>query len=288
MEGTQKPWWLRRSVCCCLGFVKPFSYLVPALKVPDNCSADNFIIKLNMSGWQSLSCLLLFFYLTVCSLTPGTGDEGNMPFSDYLPLVPARRLLSFQPHKRIKPNSISQLPPFPPSSSPLGSTALLLTILAIHICWPKPNWRAHHFLLCFSLFSPLLIYFNQNIYVSQIHLCVKKIFWGKKKKAGGLSRVEVVLCFSQKKQETGGRALDRSLLAKEPKQLQGGRKASKLSVTFNVTVKYFSHQLQYWLHSSHSGSLSEQETKKEKMYFLLPRVQERNLSTIIGFCLKQC
>lgn len=49
-----------------------------------------------MSGWQRLSCLVLFSSLTVCSLTPGTGDEGNMQFSDYLPLVPARSLLSLQ------------------------------------------------------------------------------------------------------------------------------------------------------------------------------------------------
>lgn len=226
MEGTQKPWWLRRSVCCCLGFVKPFSYLVPALKVPDNCSADNFIIKLNMSEWQSLSCLLLFFYLTVCSLTPGTGDEGNMPFSDYLPLVPARRLLSFQPHKRIKPNSISHLPPFPPSSSPLGSTAHLLTILAIHICGPNPNWWAHHFLLCFSLFSPLLIYFNQNVYVSQIHLCVKKNFLGKKRKSGRFEQSwDSSLLFSK---ETGNRwQSTRPEFACKRAQTVAGRKESK-------------------------------------------------------------
>lgn len=95
MEGTQNPWWIR-SVCWCLGFVKPFSYIVPALKILGNCSADNFIIKLNMSGWQRLSCLIFFVsQLVHCDSVTDSRNRMRGPYNFLIshPLVPARRLL---------------------------------------------------------------------------------------------------------------------------------------------------------------------------------------------------
>jgi len=65
---------------------------------------------------------------------------------------------------------------------------------------------------------------------------VKKKFH-KKEKADGLSRFEIILYFSQKKQETGGTTLDLSLLVKKTKQLQGEMKASKLVCHFRSSGK---------------------------------------------------
>lgn len=87
------------------------------------------------------------------------------------------------------------------------------------------------------------------------------------KKSMSLSRLEIVLYFSQKKQETGGTTLDLSVLLSDTKQLGERRKESKLSVKLNVKVKYFPHQLQYWLSSSHSGCQCNVKTKKHKNTF---------------------
>lgn len=101
-----------------------------------------------------------------------------------------------------------------------------------------------------------------------------------------MSRFEIVLYFSEKKQGTSGTTLDLSLLVRETKQLQGGRKASKLSVTLNVKVKYNSYSTGY-AQVTVAHCQCKVKTEKDKIDFLLLRVQERNLSTITGFCLKQ-
>lgn len=136
MEGTQKPWWIR-SVCCCLGFAKPFSYIVPALKILGNYSADNFVMKLNMSGWQRLSCLIfIFFFVSVCSLwfcdwLQGQ-DEGTMQF--YSPPGPCKKVVNFTGDQT--PIALSSLLLFPLSLLPWIYRSSPLYMLAIHIFAP--------------------------------------------------------------------------------------------------------------------------------------------------------
>lgn len=79
-----------------------------------------------------------------------------------------------------------------------------------------------------------------------------------KKNQNSLSGFEIALYFSQKKQETDGTTLYLSLLLNDPKQTWERKKESKLSFTLNIKVQYSPHQLQYWLSSSHSDSLSVQ------------------------------
>lgn len=100
-------------------------------------------------------------------------------------------------------------------------------------------------------------------------------FQEKKEKANCLSRFEIVLYFSPKKQQIGGTTLHWTLLAKDTKQLWGGRKASNLSITLNVKVKYFSHQLHTgYTQVTEAHCQCKVKTKKDKIYFLLLRVQE--------------
>lgn len=163
MEGTQKPWWIR-SVCCCLGFVKPFSYIVPALKILGNCSAGNFIIKLNMSGWQRPSCLLLFFCLTVGSLWFIDRMRGPGSFLITHSLVPARRLLIYELLYMLYRRWTQQHSPASSFSLFLFSSGSMGHLLST--CWQytfadqQTSSCAHHSLFSFTLFSCLLIYFN--------------------------------------------------------------------------------------------------------------------------------
>lgn len=159
MEGTQKPWWIR-SVCCCLGFAKPFSYIVPALKILGNCSADNFVMKLNMSGWQRLSCLIFVFLsqFVHCDSVIDSRDRMRGPCSFTHLLVPARRLLILQ---EIKPQQHSPASSFSPFLCSPGSMGHLLST-----CWQytfshqQTSSCAQHSLFSFTLFSCLLIYFH--------------------------------------------------------------------------------------------------------------------------------
>lgn len=228
MEGTQKPWW-KRSVCCCLGFVKPF---IVTLLQPWKCQIMVLltisITKLNTSGWQRLSCLVLFFFFLISQFVHWLQKKEKRGTCSFLITCPlALQEGCYASSKRIKPNSISHFPLY------LGLSDLWLT--------SSPYWE---YTFADQNQTPvpttpciILLYFP--VYLSTLtkiftfyeftHM-VWKNFLEKKEKADGLSRFEIVLYFSQKRQETGGTTLDLSLLVKETKQLQGRRKASKLSL----------------------------------------------------------
>lgn len=180
-----------------------------------------------MAKAQLFSFVFFFLILQFVHWLQKKGDEGNMPFSDYLPLQEG----CYASSKRIKPNSISHFHLFPLH---LGLSDLWLTsspyweyTFADQNQTPVPTTPCI-ILVCFLVYlSTLTKIFT---FYEFTHMVWKKLPGKKKEKADGLSRFETVLYFSQKRQETDGTTLDLSLLVKETKQWQGRRKASKLSL----------------------------------------------------------
>lgn len=121
--------------------------------------------------WAQLFAVI--FYLTIRLLTPATGEQGNMQFSACLLLVPAVRLLSFQPHKRTEFKSNPQLPPSSFSSSPLRSISHLLSSLAVLASWPTANSCAshslHHFILSSCLLQVICFHFANSLLQCEKH-----------------------------------------------------------------------------------------------------------------------
>lgn len=239
MEGTQKPWWIR-SVCCCLGFAKPFSYIVPALKILGNCSADNFVMKLNMSGWQRLSCLILFFFLSQfvhCDSVIDSRDRMRGPCSFTHLLVPARRLLILQ---EIKPQQHSPASSFSPFLCSPGSMGHLLST-----CWQCTfsHQQAHvpntpcFLLLCFLVY--LSISTKMFTFYKFTHIVWKKNLHKKRKRRQFDQIWDCSLLFSK---ETGNwwynstpgfaLTLHQTVMGKKER-----RKEGKLSVNLNTKVK---------------------------------------------------
>lgn len=80
-------------------------------QIPDNCSADNFIIKLNMSGWQRLSCLVLFFLSHSLFIDSRKRRWGEHAVFWLLAPCPCKKLVKFT--RGSNPTSLSSFLLFP-------------------------------------------------------------------------------------------------------------------------------------------------------------------------------